>query len=166
MTIPSHIAVGYMLARGFMAAHLIPSNLVPYVYGVSIVSANFPDMDAVLFKKIYDHRKNSPFHYPFTWWVMYMTTIILLVAEHQRFLLPLVYLSIAGTLSHFLLDTLGVNAGICWFAPFYKKEYSFLKLRKKPVNVKEWILHYITNPVMIVEVTLWITGLTVFFVNR
>ena len=163
MTFPSHIAVGYILAEGFLKAHLIPPNLVPYVYGVSIVSANFPDMDAVLFKKIYDHRTNSPFHYPFTWWLIYLTVFVSIVIANLQSLLPFVYLSILTLVSHFLMDTFGVNAGIRWFAPFHKKEYSFLRMEKRPDDVREWVLRYVKHPIMIVEVLLCLSGILLYF---
>lgn len=162
MTTPSHIAVGYLLAEGFIKTQIIPPSLVSFAYTVGIVSANLPDLDVIIFRKLYDHRTNSPFHYPFTWWVIYLTLIVISLADNLQYLLPLIYLSIAGVLTHFLMDTFGVNAGIRWFAPFYKKEYSFLKMETRPDDVREWVFRYLKHPIMLVEVALWAGGMLLF----
>ena len=163
MTTPSHIAVGYMLAEGFIQAHLIPPHLAQYAYGIGIISANLPDLDVIIFKKLYDHRTNSPFHYPFTWWLIYLTVFVSIVIANLQSLLPFVYLSILTLVSHFLMDTFGVNAGIRWFAPFHKKEYSFLRMEKRPDDVREWVLRYVKHPIMIVEVLLCLSGILLYF---
>ncbi len=165
MTTPSHIAVGYMISQGFIQANLIPPNLAPYAIGVSIVSANLPDLDVIIFKKLYDHRTNSPFHYPFTWWLLYLTVFVSIVIANLQSLLPFVYLSLLSLVSHFLMDTFGVNAGIRWFAPFYKKEYSFLRMETRPNDVRVWVLRYLKHPIMIAEVALCL-GAIVFFFSR
>lgn len=162
MTTPSHIAVGYMIAQGFVQAHLIAPNLVPYAYGVSIISANLPDLDVIIFRKLYDHRTNSPFHYPFTWWVVYVTLLVASLLDSFHGYLPLLYLSILCVLSHFLMDSFGVNAGIRWFAPFHKKEYSFLQMETRPDDVREWVFRYLKHPIMLAEVALWVGGILLF----
>lgn len=163
MTTPTHIAVGYMLAEGFIKANLIPPSLAPYAYSVGIISANLPDLDVIIFRKLYDHRTNSPFHYPFTWWLIFLTIIVVSIADSMRYLLPLVYLSITSVFTHFIMDTFGVNAGIRWFAPFHKKEYSFLTMEKRPDDVREWVFRYLKHPIMLVEVVICLTGLLLFF---
>lgn len=161
MTTLTHAAVGYLIGREVLAAGILPPQAAHAVYLISMLSANGPDIDGILFpKNIHNHRL-SPFHYPFTWWVIFMTVMICATAEHARWLLPYVYLAGANVLIHFILDTFAINQGIRWFGPFYKKGYSFLSLVETPKTIKEWGKHYVKHPVMWSELFVWIIGILI-----
>lgn len=166
MSTASHAAAGIILTNFLIKHGVFPEALQNQLFLFAGITANLPDIDALLFKKIYDHRNHSPFHYPFTWWLIFMTALVISHFE-ANFLRPYIYLATANVFVHFLLDTLGVNAGICWFKPFHKKEYSFLPLRKqRPTNVKTWLGNYLSHPIMILEVILTVSGLYLSFQRR
>lgn len=139
MTTLTHAAVGYLIGREVLAAGLLPPQAANAVYLISILSANGPDIDGVLFPKNINNHRLSPFHYPFTWWVIFMTVMIYSTAGAEpRWILPYTYLAGGNVLIHFVLDTFAITNGIRWFGPFYKKSYSFLALVETPKTIKEW----------------------------
>ncbi len=161
MTTLSHLSLGYLVGRWFISRYPELGNSLPFTYFVAIGSANFPDIDVPLFRKISDHR-DSPFHYPFTWWVAYMTALVGILLTGHTWLLPYVTLSLIGVASHLLLDTFGVNAGICWLAPFFNKEYSFIRIKSTPKRIRTWVSQYLNHWIMILELAVWIIGATAF----
>jgi len=161
MSTPSHVAAGIILTKYLISRGLLPADLQTQLYLTSALTANLPDLDAILFGQIYTHRDNSPFHYPFTWWLIFTTCFLIALLE-ARWLLPYVYLALGNVFLHFLMDTFGVNSGICWFAPFSKKEYSFLSLKMEDPNkltYGRWLVEYLHHPIMILEISLTLAGL-------
>lgn len=166
MSIGSHIACGMIITKFLEAKGLIPAAQLDLYYLVGAVSSSIPDIDGLLFNKIYDHRTNSPFHYPVTWWILSITAIVLAVAQRERMFLPFIYFSTLCVIFHLFIDTFGVNAGICWLKPFTKVEYSFLPIRHgKPTNIKEWLLNYYKSPLMFIEIVFITTGIILLFIR-
>ncbi|KKU25704.1 MAG: hypothetical protein UX37_C0015G0008 [Microgenomates group bacterium GW2011_GWA2_46_16] len=164
MTTLTHIAVGYLLADTLVRSGLVPTEMLPHVYAASIIFANLPDLDAVVLGKIYDHRTKSPLHYPFTWWVIFVTATVLALATNQNWWLLYIGLGVISIVIHFLMDTVAVTGGICWLAPFYYNEYSFIPFTKatftevSPKYLKKMLVRYLKHPVMWLEVMIWISA--------
>lgn len=160
MTTLTHVAVGYLLAEGLARGQLVPTEMLPHLYLASVVFANLPDVDGLVLGKIYDHRTKSPFHYPFTWWAIFITATVFAMATARLWWLPYIALAIASIIIHFLMDTFAVTGGICWLAPFYYKEFSFIPFTKiTPKSVTELMRRYIKHPIMWLEMILWISAI-------
>lgn len=162
MTTPTHTAAGFLVAEGLVRSNLVPAEMLPNVYLTSMILANLPDLDAIVLGKIYDHRTKSPFHYPFTWWAILITATVTALATEQKWLLPYIALAALNIFIHFILDTFAVTAGICWLAPFYYKEFSFIRFTKiTPKNFRELWRRYAKHPVTWLEVVIWLSALFV-----
>jgi hypothetical protein len=156
----SHFSAGILVGEFLVVNNFIPSNLVLPVYLISALSANAPDVDIVFSHKLYHHRLHSPLHYPVTWAIILFPILAWEYTFNLQTALFLTTITFINILIHFLMDTFGVNYGICWLAPFSKREFSFFRLRqKRPERIKEWVLNYITHPVFYFEIALWIIAL-------
>lgn len=165
MSTAAHAAVGIILVKYLESKGLIIPSFHTQFLLTSVLASNLPDLDGLLFRKIINHRDNSPFHYPLTWWFISITAIVLTTAERHRFLLPYLYISILAIFLHLFLDTFGVNAGICWLKPFTTKEYSFLPITNgKPITINQWLMNYIKSPMMLIEVIVILLGLFLLFI--
>ena len=166
MTTLSHMAAGYLINRTLAAGGLLPIDSLPAVNLASMIFSNLPDLDMVFFRKITDHhRVNSPFHYPFTWWVIFVSVLLWAILSNSFGALPYIYLAIICVLVHFVMDSLGVNAGICWLQPFDKREFSFSPLLPNTSSFKKYAIQHLTHWSMLVEVAIWIFALIVYDTN-
>ena len=160
MTFTAHIAAGIILVKYLELKGLLNPSLEHQYLLVASIASTLPDLDGLIFHKIYDHRTNSPFHIPATWWILCLTAVVVAVAQRQRIYLSFIYVSFLSIYLHLFLDTFGVNAGICWLKPFTRKEYSFLPIHHgKPTNIREWILNYWKSPLIVPEVVITLSGL-------
>jgi len=158
MSTPSHVATGYLLANACMAWGYLPPDPSGTTTWIGILASVAPDFDILAIRKIHDHRVNSLLHYPLTWIVASVLSLFSARIIGIAWLVPYILLVLASVLIHFLMDTLGVNAGICWLAPFRIKEFSFFRIKYHHLkNIKEvplYFLAYLKHPVMVLELLL------------
>ena len=165
MTTPTHIAIGYFIARGFATSGLLPDTNSTYL--LSMVFANAPDVDGLFFtRRLYTHRENfyALSHYPATWFVLW--SIMLLIVWN----LPSVYFYYmvmfgASMSSHFILDSLDLFDGIAWFGPWIKKKYSLVPLLPSPQTNTEWSMVYRKHWLFYIEVALCLAAFTIAFIT-
>lgn len=128
MTLPAHIASGYLLSKACYLSNINCFNN-PTFTAVLIVGALLPDVDGMFGAQIKDHR-NTPFHAPLFWLVIFISTYTVntVMLKNSQLNTYLIALNI-GIFSHLFLDWLaGRTAGIRIFYPFSKKVYSLFPL--------------------------------------
>jgi hypothetical protein len=164
MTTLTHIAVGAVIAKAVLSGHKIQADPT-IVYAVSILFSNIPDIDVPLFgvrrtvRLNWNHRVHSFLHFPL-FWVILVVFFRLCVPSHiQQSIAPYFTIALVSLSLHFLMDTIGVDRGICWFGPFVKKELSFTRLVSKPETLGLLLLTYCKSTVFKAELLLWIGSL-------
>lgn len=131
MTLPAHIASGYLLSKVCYLSNINCLNNSTFTT-VVIIGSLLPDIDGLAGAQIKDHRK-TPFHAPFFWLVIFISTYTVngLMLKNSQLNTYLIALNI-GIFSHLLLDWFaGRTAGIRIFYPFSKKVYSLFPLNPK-----------------------------------
>lgn len=164
MTTLTHIAVGAMIAKAALTGNKIEADPA-VVYGVAILFSNIPDIDIPLFgirrtvRLNWNHRIHSVFHFPLFWAILFLLFQLCIPLEMRRSISPYFGIALISLGIHFLLDTIGVHRGICWFGPFVKKELSFTRLASKPETFGLLVLTYCKSVVFKVEMLIWIGSL-------
>lgn len=128
MTTPTHIAVGYFIARGFAHGGILPDTNSTYL--LSMMFANAPDIDALfIYRPLYSHRDNmySLSHYPISWLALWCVVYLIFWTLSPNFLGYIIMCGISIS-SHFILDSIDIFEGIAWLGPWIKTKFSILSL--------------------------------------
>ncbi len=166
MTTPTHIAIGYFIARGFATFGLLPDTNSTYL--VSMVLSNAPDIDGLYnFHKLFAHREKyfALSHYPVTWFVLYGIAYLFTV-NYSPQLLHYIFMSGICVASHFVLDTFDYFDGIAWLGPWIKRKFSFVYRTKSPLTSNaEWSMLYKTHWLFYIELGICILAFALAFVT-
>lgn len=141
MVLPGHLAGGYIATT--IVLNLLPASVqfstdqLTILYIVGILSGEIPDIDLLLFyflkKKNKDQSKNNHrefiTHVPLFWFIISLIIFSLGFLFNSKFIEILALLLLAGTLSHFVFDS--IEYGIRWIEPFSKKRLSLFKDSEK-----------------------------------
>lgn len=156
MTTPTHIALGYLVAEGFTRLGLASPDAFDKTLLLSVIAANAPDADVLMFWKMRHHRINSYLHYPVVW-ILLITGTALYLMFFLPTLLQIIPLIMVNIMMHFILDTFGIEVGIRWAWPWKKTYYSFIPSRTDiPKSIGGFIRKYLTLPVLYIEIGFWI----------
>lgn len=161
MTILTHILVGAVIGKAALTGHKIDADPA-LAYGVAIFFSNLPDMDIPLLgirKTLalkWDHRMHSWFHFPLFWIALYLAGEMITPIRIRQTMAPYTAIALLSLGIHFLMDTVGVHSGICWFGPFVKKQFSFTKLLEYPETIGTFVLTYCKSAVFKVELLIWV----------
>ncbi len=164
MTTLSHTAAGYLIARSFIHAGLIPPGFENHATTIAILAANAPDVDAFALWRAYKHRVGSVFHAPLFWALILIPYALWwhIHYDHIKYIYAL--LSITGIFSHFVMDTMDFSPGIAWFWPLSKRQFRvWKKYLPVPTNILTGIAMYRKNPTLILEAVL---SVATYFVMR
>lgn len=165
MTTPTHVAIGYFIARGFATSGLLPDTNSTYL--LSMMFANAPDIDAIIItRRLYAHRENfySLSHFPATWAVLFSFALLVITNQAPQYLM---YLSLCAisVFSHFILDSFDLFEGISWFGPWIKKPFSFIRLLTPPTNNTEWTILYRNHWLFYVELLICLLAFSIAFIS-
>jgi membrane-bound metal-dependent hydrolase YbcI (DUF457 family) len=170
MTTPTHIIMGAVLAKAALTGGKIEAD-PSIMYAVAILFSNIPDIDIPLFglKKSsefkFNHRLESFLHFPFFWVLLFGLFYVLMPNALWSKALPYYPIAFIACCLHFLMDTIGIHNGICWFGPFHKKEISFTKLIERPSRKSLFVLTYCLSPGFRIEMLLWIGSVWYLFIR-
>jgi hypothetical protein len=161
MTTLTHILAGAVIAKAALTGHKIAADPA-VVFGVAIFFSNLPDMDIPFFgmrKTLalkWNHRMHSFFHFPLFWIALYLTAELYAPFPIRQTIEPYMSIALISLGIHFLMDTVGVHSGICWFGPLIKKQFSFTKLLDYPETIGTFVLTYCKSAVFKVELLIWL----------
>lgn len=138
MVLPGHLAGGYIttsIILNFVSIPLTSADLA-VIYTVGILSGEIPDIDLLLFyleknKNKHKHRQTHRdfiTHIPLFWFVFCLTIFFIGFLITSKFIMLLSAVILAGTFSHFILDSL--EYGIQWFKPFSKRRYCLFAIKE------------------------------------
>ncbi len=167
MSTISHIALGYLTSRFFVANGWLPH--LPNTYLSGLIFANLPDIDGIIAPRhLYSHhdRLKTYSHYPSTWIGLLSLVSLAALPFRPPFLVPTLVFIATNILGHFFLDTFALYGGIAWLGPWNKKKFSFIpRAPRQPTNNRQWALWYIRHWVIYVELVIWIVALVVFLLE-
>lgn len=171
MNLLTHFLSGVILAY-FVFPRTWLTLLLVFIFSI------LPDMDGFWTKALYKHHRRSLFHAPLFW---ILISGIAFLINYFFNIMPYwpIYLFLSMTLIHLITDTItGRTAGVLYFYPFSKKEYTLCKRHPfegnfEPLHPDEKRLHhywryYLQNKVLLAfEILATIAGLValVFFVK-
>lgn len=164
MTTATHTVVGYLIAKLWIHAGILPASLEPQIIGVSILAANAPDVDALAIWRGFKHRVRSPFHKPIIWAALLVPLLAYAHLSDLTFIYSYLMMILLGVFSHFVLDSIDFSPGITWFWPVSRKSYSIWK-RDIPTakNYRDAIAQIRKNPMMLVDLAF---SIAVYFISR
>jgi len=170
MTTITHIAIGAVIAKAALTGYKIPADPA-LVYAISIFFSNIPDIDIPLYglkravKLNWNHRIHSCLHFPLFWAFLFLLYLISIPVTIRRSIESYEIIALLSLGFHFLMDSIGVDRGICWFGPFVKKELSFIRLITKPETFGVYLLTYCKSTVFKIELFLWFGSLIYLFAH-
>lgn len=171
MTTLTHVAIGAVIAKAALTGTKIEADPT-LMYAVAIFFSNIPDIDVPLFglrravRLNWNHRIHSFLHFPLFWVSLLILFQLLAPQKIQQTIHPYKTIALVSLGLHFLLDTIGVHRGICWFGPFVKKQLSFTRLISEPELCGSLILTYCKSVIFKVELVLCIGSLVYLLIKR
>ena len=137
MVLPGHLAGGYLAARAvlFLTHASFPPGQTTALLAIGTLAGELPDIDLVFFyfehtsdkpEKIASHRDYIT-HVPLFWLAVSLVISSFGLLGHSAFIGYLGLMILAGTWSHFLLDS--IAHGVRWLYPFTGKRFC---LRERP----------------------------------
>lgn len=167
MTTPAHILIGAVAAKIIVSNHLIPGSPA-VIYAAGILFSNIPDLDVFFLKpeKRWHHRTKSIAHFPIVWAVLFTLAAIFLKPLCGPVFYGYLSFSIIMVAAHFVLDTMTGNVGVCWLAPFVRKEISVFPIGEKQATVGLFVREYVKKKAFKFEVFLWIICLLYLLLHR
>lgn len=159
MTTLTHIATGTVIAKAVLSGNTMDIDPTVF-YAVAIFFSNIPDIDIPLYglrrtvKQNWNHRIHSYLHFPLFWVVLFVLFELITPQKMQRIAKPYETIALVSLGVHFLLDTIGVHRGICWFGPFVRKQLSFTRLVTEPELCGSLIVTYCKSIVFKAEILL------------
>ncbi len=154
MSTPTHILVGVGIAYWTSLAY--PQETWSFILPVSILTANLPDIDTLLYGISHRHRTESPLHYPIVWILGMILAVVCLWLLGSPVPWERVWIISMGVGSHLILDTIGVNGGLAWLGPLHRHEYSLFPMVKRRKTPLENAIIYIHHPSFIIEIGIWV----------
>jgi membrane-bound metal-dependent hydrolase YbcI (DUF457 family) len=159
MTTPTHSIAGFLISKWFITAGLIPPEMKGVALAVGIIAANGPDFDVIFSHQLFEHR-NSAFHIPM-YWVVPIVTLILLFFSLGLYILSIFLLIILlCVIAHFLMDSICVDSGIRWLAPYNQHEYGIRFVKTSATDFKTYLNNNLKYPLLIIDLAVWIYFLT------
>jgi len=171
MTTLTHIAVGAVLAKAALTGAHVQADPAA-VYAVAILFSNLPDIDIPLFglKRTvatnWNHRIHSFLHFPLFWGFLLILYLVLAPQPMRQSIEPYETVALIALGLHFLMDTVGVDRGICWLGPFMKKEMSFTRLVAKPDRFGVYLLTYCRSAVFKTELIIWLGSILYLLIKK
>jgi len=104
----------------------------------------------------WNHRMHSFFHFPLFWIALYLIGELCTPVHIRQTMAPYTSIALLSLGLHFLMDTVGVHSGICWFGPLIKKQFSFTKLLDYPETIGTFVLTYSKSAVFKAELLIWL----------
>ena len=135
MVLPGHIAGGYLAARAVLFlthATFAPAQATALVI-TGTLAGELPDIDLIFFyfnqrsastKKVGEHRDYIT-HAPLFWLVISLIIVGIGWAAGSAFVRSIGWMILAGTLSHFILDS--IEDGVRWLWPFTGRRFFMMK---------------------------------------
>ncbi|MFC1647217.1 metal-dependent hydrolase [Patescibacteria group bacterium] len=163
MTTITHICTGYLISQGLIVTGIVPSEIGHQITAVSIVTANFPDIDIIgtIKKKNLMMHRESRMHTPIYWLIAFILFISIFSYFNLTTLLTFSLISLVNIIMHFIMDTYTPDSGIKWLAPFSNKEFGPLVMDIKPDSIYEALKSYIKAPVFKYEFVFWVGTLII-----
>lgn len=158
MTTPAHVLVGAVAAKIAINSHLLTGNPMT-MYATSILFSNLPDFDVILMRSDnrFHHRSKSILHYPIVWAILFTLSSIFLKPIYGRVFSGYLTFAMIMVGLHFFLDTMTANAGVCWLAPVYRREFSlFPPIKEKQGAFGSYVREHVRKKAFKFEVFLWI----------
>jgi membrane-bound metal-dependent hydrolase YbcI (DUF457 family) len=171
MTTLTHIAVGAVIAKAALAGYKVPADPA-LVYAIAVLFSNIPDIDIPLFglrrtvRLNWNHRIHSFLHFPLSWLLSVLLFRLCVPSHILQSITPYFTIATVSLGLHFLMDTVGVDRGICWLGPFVKKELSFTRLVSKPETFGLLLLTYCRSTVFKAELLLWIGSILYLIIRK
>jgi hypothetical protein len=160
MTTPTHILTGYMIGEWFIAKGALPIGMAGLAITVSILAANGPDFDVILYRTFSGHR-NSPLHTPFYWFIPLSIMTLTVALLGYRILSAISIMIDINVFLHFLMDSISIGCGIRWLAPFKQQEYGLVFARGNVGSFKAHVKNNLRYPVILLDVVFWIYFLAI-----
>ena len=139
MVLPGHLAGGYLAARAVLFlthASFSPTQTATLLV-IGTLAGEVPDIDLLFFyfnqrskasKKVAEHRDYLT-HAPIVWLILSLLIVAIGLLFNSSFVQFTGWMILAGTFSHFILDSL--EYGIPWLWPISKKWFAIRKFQPK-----------------------------------
>jgi len=173
MTLPAHMAGGYLALR---LANKINPKLglsTPLVFAIGLGAALLPDIDA--FSSVYLKDHHSFTHAPLFWVLIFISLCLVGHILSSSFIKNIALVILIGSCVHLFLDWFsGRTAGLQIFYPFSFKQYSLFPLNpekgKIPISIipsKDYLKFYAENGFLLfVEISIIVGAVFHFVVSK
>lgn len=144
----------HILASAALTHHI--KNRLPHksiIFVAAILASVLPDID-MLFTPFLKHHQTIT-HMPLFWVILSAAIITSSIWKRSTLTKSIGWGIAIGSLSHMVLDTIGLTLGIAWLAPFSWQEYSFFTLQPHLAN-NNYLKNYLTSGVFLVESIIFI----------
>jgi len=133
MVLPGHIAGGYLAAEAILLlAHpALPASQLTALLIIGTLAGEAPDIDLIWF--YLEHRFNKTVnveghrdyvtHAPLVWVIISLIIAVIGMAAHSVFTEYIGWMILAGSMSHFILDS--IEYGVTWLWPLTNKNMLF-----------------------------------------
>jgi len=150
MVLPGHIAGGYLVTRALLklaGSSLSTSQNVALLI-IGTLAGELPDIDLIWYYLEHRFSKNNGAqshrnyitHAPTFWLILCLLIVFVGYVTTSTFTEWLGWIILAGTFSHFLLDS--IEYGITWLWPFSKKEFCLYRLPEPHIHKRTGSFSY------------------------
>lgn len=154
---PTHLATGFLISQA-AEPYLKKNTKNPILWQRMIwFFSVFPDIDLLW---AWENHRFSLLHFPLFWTVL---CLVLAIWGRQTKTKTLQFFALAmflGTISHLILDSIGVFEGIYWLYPFGVTKYSLLPITVvAPGDIVGLTVTYFSHPLYIFEALICAVGI-------
>lgn len=154
---PTHLATGFLISQA-AEPYLKKATKNPIIWQRIIwFFSVFPDIDLLW---AWENHRFSLLHFPLFWVIL---CLVLTIWGSQTKIKTLKFFALAmslGTISHLILDSVGIFEGIYWLYPFGATKYSLLPITvATPANIIGLTTAYFSHPLYVFEALICAVGI-------